>query len=262
MPGVNSVSEAGARSGAPVALITGGAQGIGRATAQRFLQAGYRVVIADCDGPAGAAAQHALASFGDVRFVTADIAREDDVAMLIAASLEQCGRLDVLINNAGILRNKPLAELRLEDWERVIGVNLTGAMLCSKHAAPHLCINRGSIVNVASTRAHMSEPHTEAYSASKGGLVALTHALAISLGPQVRVNCVSPGWIDVRAWRLPPEPDPLSVADHVQHPAGRVGRPEDVAEMILYLCSDAAGFITAQEFIIDGGMTRKMIYAE
>ena len=262
MPGVSTSSEADARSGVPVVLITGGAQGIGRATAQHFLQAGYRAVIADCDGTAGAAAQRALAPFGDVRFVSADIARDDDVAMLVAASLEHYGRLDVLINNAGILRNRPLAELRLEDWERVIGVNLTGAMLCSKHAAPHLAARRGSIVNIASTRAHMSEPNTEAYSASKGGLIALTHALAISLGPQVRVNCVSPGWIDVGAWRLPPEPDRLSAADHAQHPAGRVGRPEDVAEMVLYLCSDAAGFITGQEFIIDGGMTRKMIYVE
>ena len=246
----------------PAVLITGGAQGIGRATAQRFLQAGFRVVIADCDRAACDAAHRDLAAHGDIHSIAADIAREDDVTRLMTATIERCGRLDALINNAAVLRNKPLAELSLADWERVIGVNLTGALLCSKYAAPHLAETGGAIVNLTSTRAHMSEPHTESYSASKGGLLALTHALAISLGPRVRVNCVSPGWIDVSGWQSPPAPVALSAADHAQHPAGRVGRPEDIAELILYLCSPTAGFITGQEFIVDGGMTRKMIYVE
>jgi len=121
----------------------------------------------------------------------------------------------------------------------------------AKHCAPQLRRRGGAIVNIASTRALQSEPGTEAYSASKGGLVALTHALAMSLGPQVRVNCVSPGWIAHQAVRK---------KDHAQHPAGRVGRPEDIAEIVAYLLSDAAGFITGQNFVVDGGMTRKMIY--
>jgi hypothetical protein len=146
----------------------------------------------------------------------------------------------------------------------VLAVNLTGPWLCSRAFASLLCERRGSIVNIASTRALMSEPYTESYAASKGGLVALTHALALSLGPAVRVNCVSPGWIDVTplAKRSRRQPEQLSARDHVQHPAGRVGRPEDVAGMVLYLASDAAGFITGQNLVVDGGMTRKMIYVE
>ena len=121
-------------------------------------------------------------------------------------------------------------------------------------AAPHLRRARGAIVNIASTRAVQSEPQTEAYAAAKGGMVALTHALAISLGPQVRVNCVSPGWIDTGKTKL-------RRVDHEQHPVGRVGRPEDVAQLVAFLLSDAAGFATGQDYILDGGMTRKMIYA-
>jgi NAD(P)-dependent dehydrogenase (short-subunit alcohol dehydrogenase family) len=134
----------------------------------------------------------------------------------------------------------------------------------TKHAAPHLRRARGAIVNIASTRALQSEPNTEAYSASKGGLVALTHALAVSLGPDVRVNCVSPGWIDVSARRKRSrrKPEALRPEDRAQHPVGRVGTPEDVAELVAFLLSDAAGFITGQDFIADGGMTRKMIYIE
>jgi len=117
---------------------------------------------------------------------------------------------------------------------------------------------------MASTRAIQSEPHTEAYAASKGGVVAFSHALAISLGPDIRVNCISPGWIATGEWQAPSRrhDDALSEADHSQHPVGRVGRPEDVAGLVDYLISDAAGFISGQNFIVDGGMTRKMIYAE
>jgi NAD(P)-dependent dehydrogenase (short-subunit alcohol dehydrogenase family) len=132
----------------------------------------------------------------------------------------------------------------------------------AKHAAPHLRRAHGAIVNIASTRALQSEPDTEAYSASKGGIVALTHALAASLGPAVRVNCVSPGWIDVSARQKARKRRParLSRADHAQHLAGRVGTPEDVAALVAFLLGEEAGFITGQNFVCDGGMTRKMIY--
>jgi NAD(P)-dependent dehydrogenase (short-subunit alcohol dehydrogenase family) len=124
----------------------------------------------------------------------------------------------------------------------------------TKHAAPHLRRARGAVVNIASTRALQSEPDTEAYAAAKGGVVALTHAMAMSLGPAVRVNCISPGWIDTGKHRI-------SRADHGQHPAGRVGRVEDIAELVAFLLSEKSGFTTGANFVVDGGMTRKMIYA-
>jgi NAD(P)-dependent dehydrogenase (short-subunit alcohol dehydrogenase family) len=137
----------------------------------------------------------------------------------------------------------------------VIATNLTATFLLVRAAEPLLRAARGSVVTIASTRAHMSEPDTESYAASKGGLLALTHALAVSLGPEVRANVVSPGWIDVRGEALRPE-------DHAQHPAGRVGRTEDVAAMVAWLVGPESGFVTGAEFVVDGGMTRKMIYAE
>ena len=146
-----------------------------------------------------------------------------------------------------------MEKLALREWNRRIGTNLTAAFLMTKHAATLLRRSGGAIVNIASTRALQSEPDTEAYAASKGGLVGLTHALAMSLGPEVRVNCVSPGWI---------AHTPVRKKDHAQHPVGRVGRDQDIAALVAYLISDAAGFITGQNFVVDGGMTKKMIYEE
>src|SRR5690606_10274295 len=136
-----------------------------------------------------------------------------------------------------ISQNKPVSELTVEEWKRVIAVNLTGPFLCAKHAAPHLKETNGSIINLCSTRAFQSEPDTEAYSASKGGVFALTHALAMSLGPEIKVNCISPGWIDVSGIRKKSEANPyqISEADKKQHPAGRVGNGTDISRMVLFL---------------------------
>jgi hypothetical protein len=229
------------------ALVTGGARGIGRAIALALAGRGYRVAIADLD----AAAARKL----PLQFLRCDVASEPSVRACVRAAVKRFGRLDALVNNAGIAspHAAPVDKLPLAEWKRLIGVNLTGAFLMAKHAAPHLRAAHGAIVNIASTRALQSEPDTEAYAASKGGLVALSHALAMSLGPRVRVNCVSPGWIAHAKVRK---------KDHAQHPVGRVGRDEDVAGLVAYLLSDAAGFVTGQNFVIDGGMTRKMIYVD
>jgi NAD(P)-dependent dehydrogenase (short-subunit alcohol dehydrogenase family) len=201
---------------------------------------GYLVAVADVQN-------------SEFFFVKTDVSREASVRACIRSVVKRFGRLDALVNNAGLTGpdDGPIEKLDLTRWNRRIGVNLTGAFLMAKHAVPHLRRARGAIVNLASTRALQSEPDTEAYAASKGGLVALTHALALSLGPEVRVNCISPGWISH---------EPVRKKDHAQHPVGRVGAAQDVAELVAYLLSDAAGFITGQNFVIDGGMTKKMIY--
>ena len=228
----------------PVALVTGAAHGIGAGIAARLQRDGWRVVTAD-NNPGQAGSRH----------VIADIADEAGVAALVDGIAAHEGRLDTLVCNAGIMIRKPIAELSLDEWKRVLDTNLTSTFLLARAAHPLLKAARGSIVTIASTRARMSEPNTESYSASKGGLVALTHALAVSLGPEVRANCVSPGWIEVSGEALRPE-------DHAQHPAGRVGRAEDIASLVAWLAGPEAGFVTGSEFVSDGGMTRKMIYAE
>jgi NAD(P)-dependent dehydrogenase (short-subunit alcohol dehydrogenase family) len=235
------------------ALVTGGAKGIGRAIAARLLQEGWAVLLVDHDREAGEAALQALGASERLRLATGDVAQEAVVAGAVDEVVGGFGRLDAVVSNAGIMVRKPVTELGLEEWQRVLGTNLTAAFLLAKHAAPHLRRAKGVLVTIASTRALQSEPDTEAYSASKGGLVALTHALAVSLGPQVRVNCVSPGWIHTGA-------EALSAADHAQHPAGRVGRPEDVAALVSWLVGPESGFVTGAQFVVDGGMARKMIY--
>ena len=242
------------RSASSVAIVTGAANGIGLAIARSLIQSGWRVAALDLPGTGLARrfAKHRRAAI-----IEGDVAQEAAAARSVAAALERFGRLDGVVSNAGISRNKPIRRLRLEEWHRVLDVNLTAAFLLARAAEAALRRSKGAMVLIASSRALMSEANTEAYSASKGGLVALTHALSISFAPDVRVNCVSPGWIRTRNY------GELRKKDHAQHPAGRVGKPEDVAAMVQFLLDpERSGFITGANFLVDGGMTRKMIYAE
>ena len=262
-----------------VAVITGSGRGIGRAVAERYADAGVRVVIAEKDEAAGREAERDInarvggraapgepapdgpapdgPALGPACFIRTDVSRPDDIDAMVAAAIERFGRIDVLVNNAGIGRGASPYDLTVDAWDEVIAVNLRGTFLCSRAVARVMRGRGGSIVNIASTRALMSEPNTEAYSASKGGIVALTHALAASLGHDgIRVNCISPGWICTGAY------DALTDSDHSQHLSGRVGRPDDIARACLFLCDPANAFITGANLIVDGGMTRTMIYQE
>lgn len=247
---------------ARVAIVTGAGQGIGKAIASMLLSRGFSVTLAERNEETGHAAAEDLKDRGGrVRFVRTDVTDEGSVERMVRETVQDFGGVSALVNNAADADpyNAPLSELSLDEWERKLRTNLTGPLLCAKHCAKHLDPGGGAIVNIASTRALQSDRRQEAYAASKGGIIALTHALAISLGPRVRVNCVSPGFIDTSAW-VRGGVRALTDTDHSQHPVGRVGQPEDVAELVLFLLSDAAGFITGQNLVVDGGMIRRMSY--
>jgi NAD(P)-dependent dehydrogenase (short-subunit alcohol dehydrogenase family) len=228
------------------ALITGSSGLIGSELCQEYLSQGYQVYGVD-----KSSGEHKKTD--SFHPLISDITQENEVRDLF----RQIPHLDVLINNAAKADpyNKKLEELELSEWNKVIATNLTSVFLMSKYAIPLLKKSSGTIINLSSTRHLMCEPDTEIYCTAKGGIDSLTKAMAISLGPGVRVNSISPGWIH------DPE-EKLSLEDHSQHPVGRAGIPQDVASLAIYLSSKGAGFVTGQDFIIDGGMTVKMIYQD
>lgn len=219
-----------------VAVVTGGARGIGKCIAEQFEAAGATVCVIDL---------LENASF------TGDLADKATLERFAAQVIEKYGKIDFLINNAAP-KIAGLAEGSYEDFEYALRVGVTAPFYLAKLFAPHFGAG-GAIVNISSSRDRMSQPQTESYTAAKGGISALTHALAVTLAGRVRVNSVSPGWID-NSYTVYEGPDAT------QQPAGRVGNPLDIANMVLYLCSDKAGFITGENICIDGGMTRQMIY--
>lgn len=250
-----------------VVVVTGAANGIGAAIAHAFVEQGATVLFSDVDAKAGKEREkHLLAAApaSQSQFFQADLSDAKEVNEFAKKVLADFTNIKVLVNNAGIFLPRVLLKRPLEEWDNVINLNLRATYLCSQLFLPALISAKGNIINIASTRAIMSEENTEPYSASKGGIVALTHSLAITIGKfHLRANCISPGWIDTSLWHLPAKKPTLREEDHAQHPVGRVGTPEDIAQACLFLASEKqAGFITGHNLIVDGGMTRKMIYAE
>jgi NAD(P)-dependent dehydrogenase (short-subunit alcohol dehydrogenase family) len=237
-------------------IVTGAASGIGKALAIAYAARGAKVVVADVkQTDARRVVKIIRDAGGQAVFVKADVGKEADAARLMQKTVDDYGAIHVLINNAGFGIPKSLYKLKSSEWDAVLRTNLYGTFFCSREAAKHMRRHGGSIVNIASTRALMSEPDSEAYAATKGGIVALTHAMALSLGTdRIRVNCISPGWIQTTSY------EKLRDVDHSQHPAGRVGKPEDVVRACFYLTDPANDFVTGINLVVDGGMTRKMIY--
>ena len=251
-----------------IAIVTGGAQGIGRAIIHHFLEKGWRAVALDKDAEAVEDLRGAYPG-KPLLAIACDVGKEDAVGRAFEDIAEwqegEPAGIDLLVNNAGIATPYagPIEELSFADWQAWIDASLTSAFLCARAFVPGLKRRKGAIVNIASTRAVMSEPNSEPYASAKGGLLALTHALAISLGPDVRVNAVLPGWIETGPWQKASErnenPEHRDV-DRQQHPVGRIGKPEDIAAAVDYLSGEQSGFVTGQHFAVDGGMTVKMIY--
>lgn len=240
-------------------VITGAANGIGRTLAVAYARQGARVALLDKDTDGLAHTQSVLRESGHTACArTLDLTDAADIPPALKDIAAELNGIDILVNNAGLGRSRSPLELSVEDWDYVLNTNLRGSFLCAREAARYMKEKgRGSIVNIASTRALMSEPDTEAYAASKGGLLALTHALAVSLGKyRITVNAISPGWIETGDYSK------LKDSDHAQHPAGRVGLPADVARACLFLTHPENDFITGENLVVDGGMTRKMIYEE
>lgn len=233
--GESEVSQLGQFDG-KVAVITGGAHGIGKAIAEAFRREGATTHIIDIQKGG---------------WFVGDVSSKDDLERFAGAVIEQSGHVDFLINNALPLM-KGIDECSWEDFSRALAVGVTAPFYLTKLLRPHFAPN-AAIINISSSRDRMSQSQTESYTAAKGGIAALTHALAISLAGKVRVNSISPGWIDTTG-------SEIGGPDALQQPAGRVGRPEDIAEMALFLCSEKAGFITGENICIDGGMTKLMIY--
>ena len=239
-------------------FVTGAGHGIGRAIVEAFVEAGDRVAFCDIDAVRG----EEVAQSTGARFFALDVCDKGALESAVSTLLEEWGDLDVVVNNVGIGGFEPITATSVEHFEQVLNTNLRSAFITARMMAIHregqgATNPYGRIVNLCSTRYLQSEPHSEAYAASKGGIWSMTHALAVSLAPyHITVNCIAPGWISVQ------EDEILRPEDHAFHLSGRVGRAEDIACTCLFLCDAKSDFINGQCITVDGGVTKKMIYPE
>ena len=243
-----------------VVIVTGASTGIGRCIAYEYAKNGYRVVLADLSVEEGEKnVQQIKESGGEAVFVQTDVRKPEQIVHLMKQAIVTYGQIDVLINNVGKMLRKSPYDITVEEWDDVLNTNLRSIFLASREAGRYMKQNSagGSIVNISSTRSIMSEPYTELYAASKGGIVSITHALAASFSEdRITVNAISPGWIETGDYTK------LTPVDHDQHFSKRVGKPEDIARACLYLTAEDNDFVTGTNLVVDGGMTKKMIYEE
>ena len=247
-------------------VITGGANGIGRCIVEKFIQLGAYVIFVDLDKESGSLLCKMIAkttATEKIMFLCGDIAEKEIIDNLVSTIANHgISKIDFVINNACASRRGILSDCSWDDFEYVqrVGVTAPYYLVYQLHKAD-LLAQGASIVNIASTRGLQSQADTESYSAAKGSILALTHSMSVSLAGHARVNAISPGWIDTAAYHGEETPTNHSKEDKTQHPVGRVGRPEDIASMVMYLCdNDRAGFITGENIVIDGGMGRLMVY--
>ncbi|MEG0276537.1 MAG: SDR family oxidoreductase [Coprobacillus sp.] len=230
-------------------VITGGGHGIGKGIIEEFVNEGAKVCFIDINE-----AYRKTLENDDVYFFLGDVSKQDDLDMFVSFCKNKLQRIDILINNACVSHKGILSDCHYEDFQHTLSIGVVAPYYLSQSFKNDLTKQKGSIINIASSRAFQSEPDTESYSSAKGGIVSLTHALSVSLSGNVRVNCIAPGWIDVH------DTDSFSKEDMSAIPVGRVGTPKDIAKMVSFLCSDDASFITGETFIVDGGMNKRMIY--
>lgn len=247
-----------------VAIVTGAAKGIGWGIATVFAKQGAKVVVVDWDADTGKkTAAEINDSGGDAIFVECDVSNEEQVKATIQATLDKYGQIDILVNNAGIGVYMPVTEASSEDWDRCLGVNLKGVFLFSKYAIPHMQkVGKGAIVNISSVHAYANVNGTSPYAASKGGVTALTRAMAMDYSPTIRVNAVAPGWVLTPliqgifdSYDDPAEQQRIVEERQVMK---RIGRPEDIGYAAAFLASDEASFITGTQLFVDGGLTAQL----
>jgi NAD(P)-dependent dehydrogenase (short-subunit alcohol dehydrogenase family) len=247
-----------------VAIVTGAAKGIGWGIATVFSKEGAKVVVVDWDEETGRkTAAEINAAGGDAIFVKCDVSNEDQVKSMIQATLDKYGRIDILVNNAAVGVYMPVTEATSEDWDHCLSVNLKGVFLCSKYTIPHMQrVGKGAIVNISSVHAYANVNGTSPYAASKGGVTALTRAMAMDYSPTIRVNAIAPGWVLTPliqgifdSYADPAEQQRIVEQRQVMK---RIGRPEDIGYAAVFLASDEASFITGTQLFVDGGLTAQL----